>query len=396
MKAFTVDGAKAAARLAEAARDLGGLWLGEVREADLERLRGLPVIGDSLRSADAAQDRAVDGSGTAVGQPDDSALIDDLAVEYQRLFGFNLPPYESIFVDPSARMQAPATQRVQARYRALGWAPPAEARIAATDQLGALLLAWAAALEAGESEIAALLVQEHLGLWLPTFVEALQQLRPHPFYDSLGALTLGLVMSAQGERESGYDPFPDLPDLPEPPRRRLDETKSVAPIVEAVVAAAQRSLAPAASVDRSERRSDGDEAEGASGPGLRELVRHLSRPRSAGLYLGRQDLADIARACGLPHQSGERQRMLESLLRSAGEHDLVPAVTAALAARLDEAAASYQSWEACWPAWAPIGAAWRRRLEETRALLAPAWEDDAEDDAARDSKLLESSPRSTG
>lgn len=386
MEASTVDGAKAAARLAEAARDLGGLWLGEVREADLERLRGLPVLGESLKIAEIMP---VDSGDDGIGDRADAALIDDLAVEYQRLFGFNLPPYESIFVDPSARMQAPATERLRARFRALGWAPPADARIAAPDQLGALLLAWAAALEAGKTEMATLLVEEHLGLWLPTFVEALQQLRPHSFYDSLGALSLGLVMSAQGERdvegvsdggpaeragasdrEACYDPFPDLP---EPPPRRLAEAESVATIVDAVVAAAQRSLAPAASVDAVESLSRGDAAEAqGAGPGLRELVRHLSRPRSAGLYIGRQELASIARAHGLPHQSGDRHRMLESLLRSAGEHDAVAAVATDLAARLDEAEASYRSWEQLWPAWAPVGAAWRRKLEATRALLAPA------------------------
>ena len=54
-----------------------------------------------------------------------------------------MAPYESVFVDPSAMLDAPATARVVTLYKRAGWAPPPGARVAAMDHIGLELRALA-------------------------------------------------------------------------------------------------------------------------------------------------------------------------------------------------------------------------------------------------------------
>jgi len=73
-----------------ALRLLGHFWLEEIKADDAETIAALPELAQTLPHID-------------------SAALTDLAAEYQRLFGFNLPPYESVFIDPSVMLMAPAT-----------------------------------------------------------------------------------------------------------------------------------------------------------------------------------------------------------------------------------------------------------------------------------------------
>ena len=111
-------------RVADSFCILGYFWLEEVRSDDAATIAGLPELAHALGSTDAV-------------------ALTDLAVEYQRLFGSNLPPYESVFVDPTAMLMAPATSRVRALYQQAGWTPPADVRAGALDHLGLELLALA-------------------------------------------------------------------------------------------------------------------------------------------------------------------------------------------------------------------------------------------------------------
>ena len=74
--------------LAPALRILSHFWLEELRIDDLSLLQSLPELAETLPQTGTAE-------------------LTDLSVEYQRLFGFNLPPYESVFIDPSAMLMAP-------------------------------------------------------------------------------------------------------------------------------------------------------------------------------------------------------------------------------------------------------------------------------------------------
>ncbi len=285
-----------------ALRLLAGFWLEEVRPHDLPTIAALPGLAETL--------------------PDAHAL-DEVAVEFQRLFGFNAPPYESAFVDPSAMMGAPSTLRVQALYRQGGWAVPQGARVGAPDHLGLELLALAAWQEQGLSGAASALHTRHLALWVPPFVWALQRLHPHPFYAALAALTVDLLLATLPDTPLEADPFPSLLPLP----------------------AAQ--AAP-------------DE-----GPRARDVVRHLLTPSDSGLWLAREALARLFQALELPPVMGERSHMLDTLLRAAGQYDLLPLLFDNLRAIFADAHRTYEGWAAAYPRWTPYAQAWQARLEHT-------------------------------
>lgn len=303
-----------------AMRLLAYFWLEELTPNEMETIAALPELAETLSGGDAAN-------------------LTSLAVDYQRLFGFNLPPYESIFIDPTAMLQAPATERVQALYRQAGWTPPPGTRTGAPDQLGLELLALADWSEAGQISLARQLHTEHLALWLPPFVVALRRLAPPPFYATLAELTLDLLLTTLPDVSQTLpaEPFPDLP--PPPVYRGSDE-----PPLEV-------------------------EPEGDDSLGLRRLLSRLLVPREAGLYLSREEIARISRSLDLPVAMGERYRMLETLFRSAGQYELVPALVERLTTRLTETEAAYQQVAEAYPHWQPYAAAWVKRLGETKKMI---------------------------
>ncbi len=306
--------------LAEALRILGRFWLEEVQPHDLKLISALPELARTLPKAD-------------------SDTLSDLAVEYQRLLGFNLPPYESVFIDPTAMLMAPATQVVQMLYRQAEWTPPADARAGALDHLGLELLALANWLDEGRTELARRLQTRHLALWVPAFSLALRRLAPHPFYAELSNLTLGLLLGTLPLEPipSDTDPFPRLP----PPQSYQDQGM------------------PSPSTDTHEEMT----------VGLRDVVRRLLTPHFAGMYMTRQDIAHISRVLDLPGVMGERSRMLETLFRLAGQYELIPALFDQLTRLLEDAGAAYQTWADEYPVWAPYAHAWRCRVASVQLTL---------------------------
>jgi TorA maturation chaperone TorD len=335
-------------------RVLAHFWLSEVRSADIDALAALPDLAATL--------------------PDTNpAALTDLAVEYQRITGFSLPPYESVFVDPSAMLMAPATARVEALYRAAGWAPPAGARIGAADHLGAELLALADWKDAGGREsrytsFASQLHTQHLALWVPVWVEALADVRPHPFYARMGELTLALVLGTLPEAglPVGIDPFPDLP--PPPVYRASDDGTGRA---ESGHPGEHDRPDPGSTGESNAAgpNAAGSNAVESSDTSLRAVLRHLLTPRDAGLYLTRDAIAAIGRTIDLPIALGERRFALDALFRAAGQYDRVPVLLAALGERVDRADSTFTAWADVYPLWQAHGGAWRMRLARTRALL---------------------------
>jgi len=318
--------------LSPALRLLSQFWLEELRPDDLDTIRDIPELTESVSGAD--------------------QVLTGLAVEYQRLFGFNLPPYESVFIDPSAMLMAPATARVQKLYQQAGWSTPPGARTGGPDHLGLELLALAGWLEAGRSDLAERLVVEHLALWSPVFVLTLRRLDPPPFYDILAGLTLDLVLSLLPADPvfPNADPFPDLPP---PPQYRgagdewpVDESQTEEP--ELLVALPD---------------------EPAQTPNWRKIARKLVTPRTAGLFLTRQDIARLSRTLDLPGVMGERARMLENLLRLADQYDLLPELAEHLSRILIANHTACADLAGEFPAWTPYALAWQQRLAGSKTVL---------------------------
>jgi TorA maturation chaperone TorD len=310
-------------------RLLARIWLEELQQPEPPEVAALPELAAALPGRDAA-------------------ALTELAVAFQDLFGFQLPPYESVFVDPSAMLLAPATARVQALYRDGSWTPPA-ARVAAPDHLGLELLALSDWLAAGRRDAARRLQREHLALWAPVFLLTLRRLEPPTFYDRLAELTLAAVLETLpvDAQPPGGDPFPDLPP---PPIYRASEPPEPG-------GAAGPGPTPEVSP-----RPPGD--------GLAEVVARLLSPRRAGLYLTRIDVSHLAAELDLPGGFGERRSLLATLFRSAGQYDLVAPLLAALDGRLAAAEADYAATAAAFPGWKPYALAWGSRLADTRQWLA--------------------------
>ncbi|MDQ7030471.1 MAG: molecular chaperone TorD family protein [Ardenticatenia bacterium] len=245
--------------------------------------------------------------------------LTELAVDYQRLFGFGVPPYESVFLDPSAMLMAPATARVQAFYRRVGWRPPAGARVGAADHVGVELLLLADLMAAGRQADAERLVQEHLAFWIPPLVAAVSGLNPAPFYATLADRTLEAVLSLLPGASSPVR-FPALPPPPRYEARGLPEPRS------------------------GPRQDDG----------LHEFVRALLTPREAGLYITRDDLGRLSRHVELPPVVADRRAMLMTMLRLAGQYDELPQVIEGLSRLLNHAANTYQAVAEAFPGMAPL------------------------------------------
>jgi TorA maturation chaperone TorD len=318
---------------------LSHFWLEEVRPEDLPIITALPELANTLP------------------QTDEVALA-ELAVEYQRLFGFNLPPYESVFIDPTVMLLAPATARVQMLYRQADWTPPANVRAGAPDHLGLELLALAeieakalrqaqdeAKAEAKEEleRLAQQLHTRHLALWAPAFILTLRRLAPHPFYATLADLTLDLLLTT-------------LPPNSQFTIHNSPFTIDIFPL-----------LPPPPVYDREGRLIPPDQREPETG--LRSLVKRLLTPCEAGLFLTREDMARLSRVLDLPLVVGERLYMLETLFQLAGQYELIPALLEQLRQLLGDVEMAYQDWAEAYPAWTPYAQAWRRRVATSQAHL---------------------------
>jgi TorA maturation chaperone TorD len=287
--------------VAPAPRILAHFWLNEVQPDDLPALAALPHLA------------------AALPQPAAAGLT-NLAVEFQRLYGFNLPPYESVFVDASAMLLAPAAHRVQQRYDRGDFTPP-PVRAAGPDHLGLELLALAHWQETGRPEFVHRLLVDHLALWAPVFMVTLRRLQPHPFYAALADLTLDLLLSLLPENSA-----PSLPSGDDPPP-------------------------------------------GPDGGAEPDDLHPLLIPLAAGLYLTRHDLGRLARALDLPGSMGERRRMLQNLLRLARQYEALPGLVNWLADLLAQTGQAYAALAADYPTWAAYAQFWQNRLAAAQSIL---------------------------
>src|SRR4051812_30245243 len=173
---------------------LARLYLAEP-DADLVRhLQGLPGFAELL--------------------PEEAQLgawLEEEAAEYQWLFGMNVYPYESIFVDRELMLNTEAADLVAALYRECGFdmrSPKSNAQNpGAPDHLGLelalmrdLVAAERQSYASGEDERArrarllqARLLHEHLARWAPIFALTLKRVARRPLHRLLADLTTEMV-----------------------------------------------------------------------------------------------------------------------------------------------------------------------------------------------------------
>jgi putative dimethyl sulfoxide reductase chaperone len=327
---------------------LARLYLDEPDAGLVAYLRGLPPFAEHLLSDAEAE-----------------AWLAEGAVEYQRLFGMNVYPYESIFIDRELMLNTAATDHIALLYRICGFDSPG-VRVGAPDHLGLELRLMrdliAAELHAhgrGDADgmhwartQQARCLHEHLVRWAPICAQAVMRVATQPLYAILASLTTELVLSdLEHVPSTGVPPPITLEPYSthqEPPPSSDDsdlDPESPAPL----------------------RPYSGSAYEDAHG--INAIVRHLLTPAEVGVLLTRADISGLGRALQLPVAIGERFQMLRSLFDVAGQFeqlDTLLDVLDQLFAQADEHVAALIEE---YPAWGEYGVSWWRRIARGRALL---------------------------
>ncbi|MCS6827333.1 MAG: molecular chaperone TorD family protein [Caldilinea sp.] len=290
---------------------------------------------------------------------------DEEAAAFHTLFGMNVFPYQSVFLDPDGLLGGAETDRVRAGYRRMGFIvdeanEPADHLAHELDALAFLCQAEAEAQEDNRLDIAAHVQQlqanfldEHLLRWLPAFAAAVQR-QAAPFYAELVELTLALVVERRRSLEpSGFVARPAL-DV-----KMTLMLRSHPNGVGNVLTPAPSDAPPAQRVERLLADPQTD---------LDAIVAFLLTPAYSGLYLSRHDIGSLGRATETPHGFGGRRQMLRTFLRSAAEFDRFDAALAALHSLVDD---TVQTLRRCADETAslPIIQPWLERLSATAWLL---------------------------
>jgi TorA maturation chaperone TorD len=270
---------------------------------------------------------------------------DESAAGHQTLLGFNVFPYESIFLDGSGLLGGAVTETVQHSYREAGF--EVDAGSSSPDHIGhelALLAhlcgaeadAWQDNLAFKAEQMRQLqwdFLQEHLLRWLVPFVLAVKG-QKRPFYTALAELTLEFIL----DHVSGIGiPDTQLKD-------NFGNWNS-----------------------RNMQLSDLLANEKTS---LKNIAEFLTTPLHSGIYLGRDDITRLARQQDLPRGFGDRAQMLANLMRSAVQYDGLPALLAELANIAERWGDEYGRFAATMPAITPFITPWHDRINNTRQALA--------------------------
>lgn len=227
---------------------------------------------------------------------------DEAAADHHHLFGFNVFPYQSIFLDPAGLLGGEIAESVIGSYQQAGFAL-GQGELASSEsadhighEFSYLAFLCAAESKAWEEERPSQwqtmidyqrrFLDVHLLRWLPPLVLAIKQ-QGNPLYSALADITIELSAAH----------WTDIWDERQP-----------------------HAGAPFASPQRDLPRALGsDEA-------LRGTANYLLTPVYSGLYLSRDDIGRLAREHQLPRGFGRRRGMLMNLLRSAMTYECLGAL----------------------------------------------------------------------
>lgn len=183
-------------------------WQGAARLFDYPSAAGeLSAVIDGCAEMAEGAPAAIAAAGSALAEAAATlATAEDLAAEHTFLFARQAPapPRESSYAILPATAQGTIMSDLGAFYRAFGFATrpalPPDHLCAELAFVGALLAKEAIARENGWREPARLtraarrrFIREHLGGWLPKFVERLERHARSPFYPRAGAYALALL-----------------------------------------------------------------------------------------------------------------------------------------------------------------------------------------------------------
>lgn len=290
------------------------------------------VIGELLQLIQAVPELA-----RHIPEPFD---LDEAAAAHYRLFGLNVFPYESIFLDDSGLIGGRLTEGVLHSYHHFGFEdefaeyPP--------DHIGQELAAMAylclaeseALANEDEDRVAvvqshqASFLQNHLLRWLMPFVLSVKE-QGNEFYTAVSNLLTALIYDHYQSLSSESGLFVQEWSLHDFPNLLND-----------------------------------------SGTGLKEIAAFFSIPAYSGIYLSREDVGRLARRLKLPRGFGDRRQLLTNLMRSAGQYEQFPALMKALETTLLDWQKAYGSLLDRMPQLQPFVKPWQERTTNTIQLIA--------------------------
>ncbi|MCP4426335.1 MAG: molecular chaperone TorD family protein [Chloroflexi bacterium] len=265
---------------------------------------------------------------------------DEAAAEYQTLFGFNVFPYESIFVDESGLLGGAATDAALTSYRQAGFSFGDSSASAdhIGHELGLLAHLCGAEADALADDLPLVaermrdlqrdFLQKHLLRWILPFALAVRG-QERPFYAALADLTLEFISDhVSGIGIPKTQPLENFGNWNSRNIPNLQDDKT----------------------------------------SLKDIVEYLTTPPHSGIYLGRDDVARLAQRQNLPRGFGDRTQMLINLLRSAAQYDLMPNLLADLEEVAKIWADEYGRFSPPSPLF-PYAKEWQTRASHTRQLL---------------------------
>lgn len=286
---------------------LGELYLSGLTEGTLERVLAVPELAGVLS-------RPVD--------------LEQMAVGYQQLFGFNVFPYEAVFVGESAMLGGGVTEQVGREYERLGY--PAGSSTSPDHighELGLLAFLCGAEADAwrdGLPDMAQRMQRNqqnflagHFLCWVPPFLLAVRA-EKNAFYRAVGELTWQLVISHGVDRVEGGVPAGEF---------QLSDNTT-----------------------------------------LKDIAHYLVTPSRCGLFLSRSTISELAQQVNLPRGFGKRWQMLLTLLESAGRYEVWERL-------LDEVISLCVVWQVGYeglvsrPGLETLINPWTTRLSQTQQLL---------------------------
>lgn len=314
---------------------LGTVFLQGVHDGNISQLRALPTLASQLKAFPSDESIAA-GLG-----PEAQEVFDHAAADHQHWFGFNLFPFQSIFLSEDCRVGGDQTHAVLEAYQKSSF--PIATKGDSPDHIGVMLyfLGFLSQREAQgwdqnnppavqAAQAASLeFLDTHLLEWLPPFVVALRQTQ-HPFYSLLGDVLWALVLEHREQLGS-------------------ESSQKVG------VALGQ---------------GDGSSFLEHEKTSLRDIAAYCLTPFKSGWYITRDTIRTFSREQEAPAGFGGRQLMLHNLFRSAVEYEGLPAVLTSMQRYTNEWVGAYQSLDDQGLSIVKDAVKrWVSRVESTHALL---------------------------
>ncbi len=270
-------------------------------------------------------------------------LEQDLNEQYSWLFEFNVYPYASVFLDASGMLNSDWSGFVGGVYEALGLELSLSAGLAAPDHVAAELEALAVLCEHAEvdDKLAKtkaehgqrVLLLEQLLPWLASFSFAVKRI-DKGFYGVVCDLCLKIALEHASELLGQHSA----------PGFRFAET-----------------------TETFEYQQPGDFKKKASE--ARGKLQSLITPAHSGLFLSREDITQLGRKLGLPVRFAERPFMLENLVSSAADADLLVQLFSIWKALAEQEQQAFKALTSDYPTLSSFWDAWVEKVSKTGSYL---------------------------